>query len=166
MPIFTGLFLSVAMASPSASTTASSEDSRLTVTGIDGHARHTHGGPPAAIGHARFQIQWRGEQPVRLTVTHVDFLIGHDCEHPPATVSSSPKVGGLILAEGMVESAKAVTLTPNSDNQLTVGFPAVSAYYTHCDRFAFRVTFQADDLALTALAETNVMRVEPYDRPR
>jgi hypothetical protein len=142
-----------------ASTTASVGP--LTVTGLDGHARHTHGGPPARLGHARFRVTRTGLGRGRLTVQRIEFLTGHSCEAPPAEVSGTPRFGGLLPEDGsLAESVLSLGVGPGTVDVM-VGFEAVEAYYSWCDRFAFRVTFDADGEPLTVVAETQVTRVEP-----
>lgn len=55
-----------------------------------------------------------------------------------------------------------ITITPDGAD---VSFASVNAYYTWCDRFAFRVRFKAGAEILTAVAELNVTREEPYREP-
>ena len=131
------------------------------IAGQDGSALHTHGGSPAQLGSARFRVMWQGPASARLTVTRIEYLTGHDCEAAPATPHGEPTLGGLFV-DGMKESARELTLESGKAVDVTVGFTPVEAYYSWCDRFAFRVTFIAGAVSLTATAETNVTREEPY----
>ena len=97
-------------------------------------------------------------------MTRIEYLTGGACETPPTSVHSEPVFAGFFV-RGMSESARSVTVEPGKPIRIEVGFPAVDAYYVHCDRFAFRVTFQAGPHTLTAIAETNVARDEPLRRP-
>lgn len=150
------LAVDLAHAWDSASTTA--KGAVCTVAGVDGTARHTHGGEPAHLGTARFTVSCASA--TTLGVEHIEFLMGGDCAALPSRVASAPKVGGLMV-EGMKASALTVTIPAGKPTALDVSFPAVDAYYVHCDRFAFRVSFRAGGELLVATAETNVEREEP-----
>jgi hypothetical protein len=154
-------------AAGSASTTASSADGEVAIQGLDGYARHTHGGAPARLGWARFRVENRGRKPRAIRAEAVDYLHGHSCEVAPAEVRASPKPTGLLAEDGVQkESAPSITLAPGAALEIIVGFaPAVDAYYVFCDRFAFRVRFGVDGAPLAVVAETHVARVEP-PRPR
>lgn len=154
--------IAAASAWETASTTASNAD--WEIVGRDGLARHTHGGPAARLGHAEFRVTYRGRDAGELSVSRVEFLTGHDCVAPPATVQSEPAFGGLFTS-GMSESASKLEVKPARPVDVSVSFPAVEAYYVHCDRFAFRVVFVAGGEALVVVAETNVTREEPLRQP-
>ncbi len=154
------LLAPLALAWPTASTTSAS--TTCSITGVDGAAHHVHGGAEASVGHARFTAKCSA--PTVLTVEKVGFLTGHSCEVPPTKVSAEPKFGG-ILVDGMTESALLVTVPTPGPAQMTVSFTPVNAYYTWCDRFAFRVRFNAGEERLTVVSELNVMREEPLPEP-
>ena len=126
------------------------------VTGLDSTARHTHGGPPALLSSARFQVEHAEDAPVELRVKGVEYLRGHSCDTPPTEVVATPAVTDLRAADG----APVEALAPGT-SQVTVNFEPVEAYLSHCGRFAFRVTFVAGEQALVAVAETRVMRMSP-----
>lgn len=134
------------------------------IAGQDVVAFHTHGGPPARLGEARFRVLWQGPDPGALTVNRVEYLTGHDCQAPPTEVRSEPTFGGLYV-EGMKQSARDLTVKGGTPLVVTVGFSEVDAYYTWCDRFAFRVTFRVGTATLSAIAETNVTREERSPEP-
>lgn len=149
-------------ATASASTTAVA--GAWTVAGVDGSARHLHAGPPARLGGATFRVTFAGEGPAPLTVTGIEFLSGDSCDTPPAEVRSRPRFGGLFPLDGSLrESVPVLTVAPGTV-EVDVGFESVEAYYTWCDRFAFRVRFDAGGQPLAAVAETVVTRVEPRER--
>jgi len=162
--LFVALTLSAALAWTPANTSVNSTDGHLRISGQTGNARHTHGGKAAQLGEARFRVQHDRKAPITLSVNKIVFLRGHSCDKPPTDPVSEPAFGGILL-EGAVESKQTVSIPPGKEVSLNIGFQPVEAYYTHCDRFAFAVTFQAGDEALDVLAETNVMRMEPY-RPK
>ena len=133
------IFILAALASTSASSVATVGP--LTITGVDGTSRHSHGAA-ARLGSARFSLLLTGEQPVSLTVSRVEYLTGHDCDGPPTTVRSTPAFSGLISTDpSMKESVKVLEIAPG-DSGVWVGFEPVEAAYSHCDRFAFRVVFE------------------------
>ncbi len=156
------LLLAYAFAWSTASSTTAG--SGWEIAGQDGVAFHTHGGAPARLGQARFRVLWQGPGPGVLTVTGVEYLTGHGCDAAPSQVHSAPTFGGLFV-EGMPQSARELTLEAGKPQVVTVGFPAVDAYYTWCDRFAFRVTFRAGEASLSAVAETNVTRESELPKP-
>ncbi|MCA9568701.1 MAG: hypothetical protein KC656_12705 [Myxococcales bacterium] len=148
------LLLAAAVAMEPANTTASAGP--LTVTGLSDHALHEHGGESARLASARFRVEVA--QPVRLEVAGVTYLRGHTCDAPPTNVASEPKVVGLVVKGA--EPARRLELAAGT-HELEVAFAPVEAYYTYCDRFAFRVAFAAGEHAVTAVAETLVTRIEP-----
>lgn len=146
-----------------ATTSTALPGGQLVIRGVSGHAIHTHGGAPAQIGHVRFVFENHGKEAQRVTVTAVEFLRGdHDCDHPPQKVVSHPKLGGILLHDGkMTQSAPHAAIAPGATVEATVGFAAVPAYYTYCDRFAFRVFFQVGKTKIGVVSEVNVTREEP-----
>lgn len=150
-----------------ATTSAAVLGGELVIRGVDGHASHTHGGPPAQLGHVGFVFENRGRQAQRVTVRDIEFLRGSgSCDQAPQQVVSHPKSGGILLDDGtMRESAPQVEIAPGATVAGTVGFVAVPAYYTWCDRFAFRVVFQIGKTRIGVVSEVHVTRREPL-RPR
>lgn len=146
-----------------ATDSASAFDGTFTIRGVTGHARHTHGGESAHIGHVRFEIENRGTTARKLTVAGIEFLRGiKDCEHAPSEVASRPKSGGIFLEDGVQkESRPQVTVNAGAKVGAMVGFVAVDAYYVYCDRFAVRVRFNVDGSPLVVTDEVVVMRIEP-----
>lgn len=121
-------------------------------------AIHEHGGAPASLDTARFTVRNRGTTPVSLAVRAIAFLTGSSCDTPPATVQSRPTVVGIEI--GGAPSSARVSIPPGAA-PLVVRFSPVHAYYTYCNRFAFRVTFDAGGDAITVTAETTVSRIDP-----
>jgi len=158
--------LAAAMASPPSANTMAT-DGPYRVAGQSGHARHTHGGKAAKLSSATFKVEFEGMKlPTTLTANQVEFLTGHDCDAIPTTVRSTFAPTGLRVEElDATESSPEVSLVPGTST-VRVSFAPVDATYTHCDFFAFRVTFVAGgDTTLVATAETRVMRVTPIRRP-
>ncbi len=157
----------VAVAAPapaSASTTEKSADGELTIAGQDGFAIHTHGGDAARLGRVTVTVKNDSARVRRLTVKQVEFLTGHDCKAPPTKVTSRPKLER-VVDEGDHDERPAslkFALPPKSETKLRVSFASVEAYTTHCDRFAFRVSFDVDGSeTLAPVAEVRVEREEP-----
>lgn len=155
-------FLALALAAPpSANTEAQSELYRI--AGQTSHARHTHGGAAAKLGGATFEVEFSGmKSPTTLTATKVEYLTSHSCDTAPDAVHSTFAPAGLwVDGPEAKDSAPVVAIAPGK-SQVHVTFPAVEAYYTHCDFFAFRVTFVAGgDTTLVATAQTDVARITP-----
>lgn len=158
--LLTAVLTRSALAWPTASTTARS--TTCSIAGQDGQAMHTHGGSEASVGTANFTITCTAS--TALTVEKIEFLTGASCDAPPARVSAEPKLGGIFI-DGMKESALEVQIPPGAPVSVGVGFTPVGAYYTWCDRFAFRVRFRAGGEVVTATSELNVTREEPYREP-
>ncbi len=127
------------------------------------HAIHEHGGDPAHLYAARFVAHNAGTRRASVSVVRVVFLAGNSCAAFPSQVRSSPKVDGISIGSGGAIAAR-VTVPPG-DTPLTVEFAPVDAYYTHCNRFAFRVTFDVDGAQVQSTAETEVSRVDPLRHP-
>lgn len=138
----------------------------VTITGQPSTAIHTHGGAPATLSDARFEVKNLGAQPVSVTVAKIVFLRGRSCEAPPTDRAAEPTFGGLFVSDGTLqESVKQLIVAPAATVVVDVGFTGVEAYYSHCDRFAFEVAFDVGGERLTAIAETNVTRVDPLRKP-
>jgi len=149
-----------------ATTSATAVRSKLEIRGVSGTARHTHGGAPAQLGHARFVFANHDEKSHRVSVVDIEFLQGiRSCDHSPNKVVSHPKSGGILLADGtQQESAARVEVKAGATVEATVGFASVPAYYVYCDRFAFRVHFQVDGEKIAVIDEINITRMEPLRR--
>lgn len=127
------------------------------------HSIHSHGGEAAHLSGARFVVHNGNARTANVSVVRVEYLTGHSCDVLPSTVRSRPKIDGLSV--GSAPPAARVAIPPGSSTPVTVEFASVDAYYTYCDRFAFRVTFDVDGARVQSTAETEVSRVEPPRRP-
>lgn len=143
--------------STSANTAASLGE--LRISGQDDFAMHVHGGAAAQLGQASFSLK-NGGPAAELSVSKVEFLTGSDCKAAPETVQSEPGVVGLSLGEGQSPSKRLEI--PKGKHDLKVHFAHVPAYYTHCDRFAFRVRFESAGESVVVVSETSVGREEPW----
>ncbi len=150
----------------SASTAVATRDRKLFIAGQDRSARHAHGGAPARIGSVSFAVTNDSDEVRRITAKRVEFLRDKDCEAPPTTVASRPKLGDLVFEDD--EDPRAPTLSldipPKTSREVRVGFESVEAYYVWCDRFAIRVQFTVKGESLAPVAELAVMRMEPLLR--
>jgi hypothetical protein len=147
----------------SASTTATTPDGTLVIRGLDGFARHMHGGPPAELGWFKVHVENRGSRARALAAGSIAFLGGRSCDAAPSEVRATLRAAGLLPDDGsLTESALSLRVAPGARFDVTVSFrPSVPAYYTSCDRFVFRAEFSVDGAPLTVLSETQVTRVEP-----
>lgn len=148
------LSFSAAFTAGSANTAASLGE--LRISGEEDQAMHLHGGAAAQLGQASFSLKNSGK-PTALSVTQVEFLTGSDCDVPPEAVQSEPSVVGLSLEERQGPSK--LLEIPNGKHDLKVYFAHVPATYSHCDRFAFRVSFESDGQQAVVVSETRVERV-------
>jgi len=154
------LILSAAMAGTPANTVVQSEDGLVEVSGQTSYALHTHGGAAARLGVAQFEVKHRHSEPLSMTVSQVAFLRGHSCKEAPSQTVSQPAISGLVVGED--QQSRETALIPSGEPvRLQVEFEPVEAYYTHCDRFVFVVSFQVRSETLVAQAETRVTRMEP-----
>ena len=126
------------------------------ISRVDDHAMHAHGGASAQLGQASFSLKNSSGKPTSLSVTQVEFLTGSDCGVPPEAVQSEPSVVGLSLEEGQ-GPAKLLEI-PKGKHDLKVYFAHVPATYTRCDRFAFRVSFESGGQQAVVVSETHVGR--------
>jgi len=152
----------------SASSTAITPDGSIVMRGVDGAARHMHGGPPAELSWFKVQVENRGTRERTLSVGRIDFLGGRSCDAAPSDVRTELRVAGIMPDDGsLTESVLKLRVAPGANLGVSVSFrPSVTAYYTFCDRFAFRAQFLADDTSLTVVSETRVTRVEPLRNGR
>ena len=127
------------------------------------HSIHSHGGEAAHLREARFVVHNGNARTANVSVVRVEYLTGHSCNVLPSTVRSTPKIDGLSV--GSAPPAARVAIPPESRTPITVEFAPVDAYYTYCDRFAFRVTFDVDGTPVQSTAETEVSRVDPLPPP-
>lgn len=154
--------LAIALAWTPANTTATSADGKIHISGETGNAQHTHGGAAAKLSGASFRVQHDRKEPIALSVKKIVFLRGYSCEKEPSEPRAEPVFNVMSLGES-AESHQTLSVAAKKEVRVTIGFHPVEAYYTHCNRFAFAVTFQVGDEDLVAVAETNVMRVAPYN---
>lgn len=124
-------------------------------------AIHTHGGEAAHLSQARFVAKNNTHKRVSFRVTSVEFLTSHRCDVAP----SEPRrpVTPLRLSPASApQDALFAGVEPLAQVEFTVVFaPAVDAYYTHCNRFAFRIRGSANGTPLEVLSETHVQREDP-----
>lgn len=152
----------------SASTRAVTRDGELSISGNDGHAIHTHGGDAAPLGRATFTVKNDSARVRTVTAKQVEFLTGHDCKQPPTKVRSRPKLERVVPESDHDERPPSLSFAvpAKSEVKLRVSFESVQAYTTHCDRFAFRVSFDVDGKeTVAAVAEIKVEREEPDPGP-
>jgi hypothetical protein len=146
------------------STSAVSADGRVSILGRGEYAVHDHGGPPAHIGSASFEVHNQRERPLRVSVRDIEWLVGSGC-NPPRAVAAHPALGELRLGRGGQGVGASVTVPTKSKVDIEVGYAWQEAYMTFCDRFATRVIFDVEGEAIPALAEHHVVRRTPLSRP-
>jgi hypothetical protein len=149
-------------------TTASSADGNLRISGLTSEARHWHGGRPALLFDAKFQIENRSSAARSVSIERVVFVKRHPCGDPGSKVTSELKSAGITVerAGNYERTRPRAQLRARETAVLRVGFPAVEAYQVWCDYFSFEVTFRLEGgEALTATARTDVRRVTPLRGP-
>jgi hypothetical protein len=166
------LLAALLLTSPALAADEPAPQAPLKITALETRARHTHGGPPAPLGHARFELTNEGSTPVAVRPTAALFVRTiKDCDEPPSEPVERLVPAGLFPEDDRwTESRPALVVEPGETVRVIVGWPAVDAYYVYCDRFGFRVTFELEVAgaiveARTVLAEIQVIRVEPLRDP-
>jgi hypothetical protein len=144
----------------SASTTAVSPRRHVVIRGEEQRRSHAHGGEPASVGSARFEIRHDGPGPLRVSVRRVEWLTSPTCDGA-FVVRATPRASGLALDDGAPAASVHV---PPGTTTVEVEFDAQSAYYAYCDRFAARVTFDVEGERVRATAEWLIARREPLSR--
>ena len=148
-------------------TTARSVDNSQCISGITSHVRHLHGGPPAWLRTARFEIENRSRSSRGISVARVIFVKSHPCGDAASDVKSEVRPTGISIEhQGELELAQSyVMLGAGQVAIVDVEFLAVEAYQFFCDYFAFEVAFELEGgEVLTATAESQVARVTPLRR--
>lgn len=140
----------------------------LRIVGLTDHAMHTHGGDPARVTVARFEIENTGDVAQEVTLDGVDFLSDHGvqpCTGPATTFRKKLATRGVRLGGSAGDFASSVVVPFHAKSVVEVGFDPAEAYYSYCDTFGFRAHFRTGGGAVTAVANLKVSRVDPV-RPR
>jgi hypothetical protein len=130
------------------------------IEGRGEYKSHVHGGEPARIGGASFEVSNGRDVPVELKLISTRWLVAYSCELPREE-HARPKPAGLAREDGLVDGAMSVTIPAGASEVVRVGHAAQSAYMTHCDRFATAASFEVDGVDLEVIAEHHVTRREP-----
>jgi hypothetical protein len=147
------------------STWVASADGRVRILGHGRSVVHDHGGPPAFVGSAGFEIDNQRAAAVQVSVRDIAWLVGSRCQ-PDAEVEAHPALGELRRANSTESAGASLLVPPRSRLVVEVGYAVQEAYMTSCERFATRVTFDVAGEALTAVAEHLVTRRTPLRRPK
>ncbi len=140
----------------SLSTETTTPDGEMTLRGLDGSASHTHGGDPAHLSDCRFEVVNRGVRSRIVNADAIEFL------GPPREAGSLKPRGLLVEGGAQTESAPSITIAAGVTATVILDFaPAVDAYESWNERFAFRVRFRVDGVPLSVVAETHVKRRQP-----
>jgi hypothetical protein len=139
------------------------------MSGITGHAMHTHGGPAALVGSARFTAENHSSVARELRVASVDFLSDHgvgNCEGPATTFRKRLSPAGLRFDDdGGYDPHPALVLPAGATRMVEAYFEPAGAYYAYCDTFAFRVHVLVDGSEALVLTNLQVTRVDPRRPP-
>jgi hypothetical protein len=125
---------------------------------------HDHGGPPARIGSAGFEIHNDRNSELRISVRDIEWLVGSGCR-APLEVKAHPVFAELRRGSFDEHAGKSLTVPANSKLKVEVGYAWQEAYMVHCDRFATRVHFDVAGEPLTAIAEHRVVRRTALRKP-
>jgi hypothetical protein len=120
----------------------------VVIAGLSDSHMHEHGGDAAKIGAASFVVHNPHARPLPLRVTAIEFLRDFSCALPNE-VRTQPKL------------ATAPRALAPGESEIHVAFAPQSAYQSHCDRFATRVTFDVAGRSIAATTEHDVSRFDP-----
>lgn len=114
----------------------------VAVVGLTQQRRHTHGGAPARIAHARFRAWNDGPAPLPLALVGGDFVR-----------NGNPRPLG--------NASLDVTSLPPGESEFEVRFDVQDAYQSWNDYFGVAVRLRAGEQALAPQAAWRVTRVTP-----
>lgn len=143
---------------------AVSADGRVRIVGRGVDAVHDHGGPPARIGSAGFEIHNGRDTPLRVSVQDVEWLIGSSCQ-PPLQVKAHPAFAEFRRGNVREAAGRSLTVPAKSKLDVEVGYAWQEAYLVSCDRFATRVHFNVEGERIAAVAEHRLVRRTALRRP-
>jgi hypothetical protein len=124
-------------------------------------AIHTHGGDAAHLSQARFVAKNSTSRRVSFRVNSAEFLTSNKCDVAPYEPRRAITPVRLVRA-GTTQDPLFVSVAPMAEVEFTVVFaPAVDAYYTHCNRFAFRIRGSSNGTPMEITSETHVQREDP-----
>jgi len=146
---------------------AVSADGRVRLLGRGEDAVHEHGGPPAHIGSAAFEIDNERDAPLRVSVDDIEWLVGSGCPPSPEVTALKVKAHPAFaeLRGSDQRPSQSLTVPAKSKLQLEVGYAWQEAYMVSCDRFATRVHFNVNGERISAIAEHRVTRRTALKRP-
>ena len=130
----------------SGNTWATSSRTQLSVVGETTHARHTHGGASARLGHARFRVQNGTGRALPIRALSGEFVTN----------------GGSRPLENISLSVSEI---PRGESTFEVYFASHPAYQSWNQRFAARLRLRVGSATLTPQADYRVIRVEPLREP-
>ncbi len=135
----------------------------VTIKGRGEYRSHMHGGPPAWIGGATFEVENLREQPIRLKLTGIRWLRAYDCELPRQE-KARPKPAGLGFADENIDGAMTIVIPARSRRTVSIGHEAQEAYMVSCDRFATAARFSVEGEVVEVIGEHRVIRRSPLRR--
>lgn len=135
----------------------------VTIKGRGEYRAHTHGGPPAWIGGATFEVENLREQPITLTLTGTRWLRAYECELPRQE-KAQPKPAGLALVDENIDGAMTVVIPAHSRKTVSIGHELQEAYMVSCDRFATAARFSVEGEVVEVIGEHRVIRRSPLRR--
>ncbi len=135
----------------------------VTIKGRGEYRSHLHGGPPASIGGATFEVENLREQAIRLTLKGTRWLRAYDCELPRQE-KARPKPAGLAFADETIDGVMTVVIPARSRRTVAIGHAVQEAYMVSCDRFATAARFSVEGESVEVIGEHRVIRRTPLRR--
>lgn len=138
--------------------------SGLTITGQPYEVRHEHGGDPARVDCAIFEVKNGGKVARTLSVSSMKLMRDYGEEAlKPTGVSFAPDASKWSTAG---EPEKSVEIGPGEKKYVRVWFEPASVYLVSINSwFRFSVDFAAGGKTATATVPLSVMRMDPLRRP-
>ncbi len=134
----------------------------LSVVGSVRRVSHAHGGAPAQVGDASFNVHNAGARAATLSVVSIALELG-DSRRPTWTVRPTSLVG-LECEACTIRRGLSVTIAGGARVRIEVSFQAVAVYATWYERFRLRARFRSGGRTIDAIVPLEVTRRQPIER--
>jgi hypothetical protein len=138
-------------------------DGAVRVLGRGVHAIHNHGGPPAWIASADFEIENTRSTPVRIGVSDIEFTATYGCDDRKVE-KTQPKFAEIRLADQAGNRAQSLVVPARKKLSVEIGYAAQEVYLTFCETCQTRVTLDVAGEPLIFDVEHRVTRRTPLKR--
>lgn len=153
------VLLSVAARPARADQDVATQVGKLSLRGGYNEYRHAHGGAPARVGLARFQVSNQDAKPQLLEILGIELLHGH-CREQGYSSRMRLRIAEALVDDKPAKRWQELIVPAGSTSALSLGFQAVAAYQG-CDRFAFALRVRSGAAVKTIEAPLRIVRMEP-----